>query len=76
MPRVMTRCPETGAIVPTQLDMTAQALAALRGARAVYCRVCRAGHIAEPDQLWLGSDSPGVQPLAATRWARRLARAP
>ncbi len=72
MPTVMTRCPETGAIVATQLEMEMEALAKVRTPRAIYCRVCRIGHIVAAPDLWLGSDVAGVHPLAGTTWATRL----
>ena len=64
MPRVMTRCAETGRAILTHLvtapKPAAQGSSPGEHAYAVYCPICRTGHIVDSGDLWLEADPAQV----------------
>ena len=63
MPRVLTVCPKTGRIVPTQAVMTVAAFRRVKKGMAIYCAACGRSHLAERQRLWLeGLEQPLARP--------------
>ena len=53
MPRVLTTCPETQAVVSTVLRLQPAAFANLSGGRAFRCAACGSIHQWDKDKAWL-----------------------
>jgi hypothetical protein len=53
MPRVLTVCPLTSHVVPTQAVVSAEAFRRLKAGMAIYCPACNHSHLAERRHLWL-----------------------
>ncbi|WP_374469251.1 hypothetical protein [Phenylobacterium sp.] len=62
MPRVLTRCPQTGQVVPTRLSMDASTFKLIRLSGQRYdCPVCKTAHSWEHEDAWVETDvrAPG-----------------
>ena len=54
MPRVLTRCPNTGQVVPTRLSMDAGTFKLIRLSGQRYdCPDCKAEHTWEHEDAWV-----------------------
>ncbi|HEY8615683.1 hypothetical protein [Phenylobacterium sp.] len=57
MPRVLTRCPETGQVVPTRLSMDAGTFRLIRLSRQRYhCPACKTEHLWEHEDAWVETE--------------------
>ncbi len=57
MPRVLTRCPTTGEVVPTILRMRPEAFAQLKGSHGFRCSRCGKIHHWEPEAAWVEEEA-------------------
>lgn len=59
MPKVLTRCPKTGDVVPTRLSMDAGTFRLIRLSGQRYaCPVCNAEHTWEHEDAWVETAVP------------------